>query len=104
MATRKKINTSEEELKRKARLFAIAGDETRIKILCCLFQDGDPCVSEISEFIDASVANTSHHLQIMHKEGLLKTERRGNNVCYKLVDSDFTKELKKLICDINIKN
>ncbi|MEX0877799.1 MAG: metalloregulator ArsR/SmtB family transcription factor [Candidatus Spechtbacterales bacterium] len=103
MVNKIKSISNEQALLKKARLFAIVGDDTRIKILCFLFESKEPCVSEISSKIDATIANTSHHLQLMHREGLLATERKGNNICYKLVKNEFTKELKKIICDVEFK-
>lgn len=100
MAQKNEIKLTDKTLARKARLLAMAGDETRIRILCYLFEGGDPCVSEISDRIGTSIANTSHHLQLMHKSGLLKTQRQGNKICYQLVKGDFTRELKKIICEI----
>ncbi|MDX1607827.1 MAG: metalloregulator ArsR/SmtB family transcription factor [Candidatus Spechtbacterales bacterium] len=100
MAQKNKIQFSEEELTEKARIFAMAGDEVRLKILCYLFEGGEPCVSEISEKIGKSIAATSHHLQLMQQSGLLYTERKGNNICYKFNENKRTKELKKIICEL----
>lgn len=100
MVVKNKINTTKRSLSKKARLFALVGDENRLKILCYLFEGGEPCVSEISIRIGMTIAATSHHLQLMHKNGLLKTKRKGNSICYQLVDDDFIEELKKIICEV----
>lgn len=85
---------------KKARLFEIAGDQTRIRILCFMFENQrKACVSDIADALGMSVASISHHLQIMRDNGLFETERMGNNICYILVNNDFIKRIEKIICD-----
>lgn len=86
------------ELTKRARLLSLAGDETRIRIFCFLFEYGEGCVSDIAESLDISVNTTSHHLRIMKDVGLLTSERMGVNICYKLVRDEFVNNLEKAIC------
>ena len=88
-----------QELAKKARLFEIAGDPTRIRILCFMFENKKGCVSDIADALGMSIASISHHLQIMRDNGLFETERQGNTICYNLTRSDFTKRIEKIICD-----
>jgi ArsR family transcriptional regulator, lead/cadmium/zinc/bismuth-responsive transcriptional repressor len=85
-------------LRERARHLALAGDETRIRILCFLFEYGEACVSDIAESVGASVNTTSHHLRLMKDNGLLESERMGTSICYKFVQSEFMNNLKKTIC------
>ena len=86
-------------LQKRARLLALAGDDTRIRILCFLFEYGEACVSDIAESLDSNINTVSHHLRIMKDVGLLGSQRMGTSICYKLVVDDFTENLKKAICD-----
>lgn len=86
------------ELTKRARLLSIAGDETRIRIFCFLFEYGEGCVSDIAESLDISVNTTSHHLRMMRDVGLLASERAGVNVCYTLIRDEFVNDLEKAIC------
>ena len=88
----------DQELTKRARLLALAGDETRIRIFCFLFRYSEACVSDIAESLDMSVNTTSHHLRMMKDNGLLVSERMGTNICYKLVRDDFVNNLEKVIC------
>ncbi len=81
-----------------AKKLLVAGDTQRLKIMCCIFSDKKVCVSDIAKHIHASVATTSHHLQVLTKEGLLNPVREGKHVCYELTKTPFAKDLKKLIC------
>ena len=58
-------------------------DETRQKImaLCCCQQLS---VNQIVEALDVSQPTVSHHLSILKKAGLVRTQRRGKQVLYSL--------------------
>jgi DNA-binding transcriptional ArsR family regulator len=45
-----------------------------------------------------SVATTSHHLQVMAKDGLVVAVRDGKRICYKLPRTAMVNGLKKFIC------
>ncbi|MFA6297455.1 MAG: metalloregulator ArsR/SmtB family transcription factor [Candidatus Paceibacterota bacterium] len=81
-----------------AKLMRVAGDESRLKILCIIFSKKKVCVSDIAEKLDMSVAIVSHHLQVMAKEGLAVPVREGKRVCYELPKGQFVKDLKKFVC------
>lgn len=87
------------DLARRARLLELAGNPTRIRILCVLYEKGEVCVSDIAKSLKMSVASISHHLQMMKDNGLVEDKRMGNNICYKPVKSELNNKLKKFICD-----
>ncbi|MBI4049645.1 MAG: winged helix-turn-helix transcriptional regulator [Candidatus Doudnabacteria bacterium] len=89
-------------LSRKARLLELAGDPTRIRILCLMFQYRKACVSDIAQSLGMSLASVSHHLQMMRDNGLLTSERLGNNICYILAENEFARQLKRIICDVKV--
>ncbi|MEI7810584.1 MAG: metalloregulator ArsR/SmtB family transcription factor [bacterium] len=81
-----------------AKLMRTAGDESRLKILCVIFNEKKICVSDIARTLDMSVAIVSHHLQVMAGEKLVVKIREGKNICYELPKDAFIKDLKKFIC------
>jgi ArsR family transcriptional regulator, lead/cadmium/zinc/bismuth-responsive transcriptional repressor len=81
-----------------AKLLKITGDESRLKILCVIFDKNKICVSDIASDTHMSVATVSHHLQVMSKENLITPLRDGKKICYQLVKSSFVKDLKKFVC------
>lgn len=81
-----------------AKLMRIAGDESRLKILCIIFAKKKVCVTDIAGELGSSIAIVSHHLQIMSKRGLLLPLREGKRVCYSLPRKPFVMDLKKFIC------
>lgn len=68
----------------KAEIFKVLGDLNRIKIVELLAHYNQLCVYEISRFIDASVATTSHHLITLRNSGVITSEKYGKRVVYAL--------------------
>jgi len=83
-----------------ARIIKIAGDESRLRILCVIFKK-PVCVSDIAANLKMSVASASHHLRVMAGSGLLRPVRNGKNVCYELTENTAVNDLKKFICKYN---
>lgn len=72
----------------KASIFKILGDLNRVKIVELLAHYNRLCVYEISQFIDASVATTSHHLITLRNSGVITSEKHGKRVVYALDNQD----------------
>jgi len=60
----------------------------RILILWAL-DHNEMSVSQIASTIDASVQNTSQHLQLMKERGILVSRRQGQTVFYRIADPDL---------------
>jgi rhodanese-related sulfurtransferase len=61
------------------------GSGRRAEIVDLLAQ-GERSVEEIAAEISQSVANTSQHLQVLSRAGLVRTRRDGTRVYYRLAD------------------
>ena len=59
------------------------GSGRRAEIVDVLAQ-GERSVEEIASEISQSVANTSQHLQVLARAGLVRTRREGTRVFYRL--------------------
>ncbi len=86
------------DITRKARLLALAGDPTRMRILCFLLQRHTACVSDIAQALGMSVASISHHLQMMHDNEIVSRTKKGTMVCYTIQNNKFTNFIKTFIC------
>jgi rhodanese-related sulfurtransferase len=67
------------------------GSGRRAEIVDVLAQ-GERSVEELASEIDQSVANTSHHLQLLARAGLVRSHRAGTRIYYRLA-SDRVGEL-----------
>ena len=80
----------DEDLHDMADLFRIFGDETRIKILCLLFES-ELCVCDISRLLSMSQSAISHQLRVLKNSKLVKSRRDGKTVFYSLADEHVKK-------------
>lgn len=57
-------------------------DETRVKILRFIAQNGEVCVCKIEEAFDMIQSRISRHLKILKDAGFLNVDRRGKWAYY----------------------
>jgi rhodanese-related sulfurtransferase len=81
-----------------ASVAAALGNGRRAEIVDVLAQ-GERSVEEVSGEIEQSFANTSHHLRLLARSGLLRSRRDGNRILYRLA-SDRVAELWRAVRDV----
>ncbi len=59
-------------------------DETRVKILKFINQNGEVCVCDIENSFEMIQSRISRHLKILKEGGFLKVERRGTWAYYSI--------------------
>ena len=77
------------------------GNGRRAEIVDVLAQ-AERSVEEIAREIDQSVANTSQHLQVLARSGLVRSRREGTRVIYRLA-SERVGELWALVRDVAVR-
>ncbi|MBH0167175.1 MULTISPECIES: ArsR/SmtB family transcription factor [Bacillaceae] len=75
-----------------AQLLKAVADENRAKITFSLCKDEELCVCDIANIIGVTVANASHHLRTLHKQGVVKFRKEGKLAFYSL-DDEHIKQL-----------
>lgn len=86
----------EEKLQHKVAIFKVLGDLNRVKIVELLSHYPQLCVNEIAQFINASVATTSHHLITLRNHEIIKSEKEGKRVIYRL-DASYVKHVFEMV-------
>jgi ArsR family transcriptional regulator len=76
---------SADVLTKVAETFRIFGDETRLRIFQTL-EKKERCVSEIAEKVGMSPSAISHQLRILRQADLVRTQKRGKEVYYRIAD------------------
>ena len=74
---------SKSTLQARADVFKALGHPTRLAIVDMLAA-GERCVCDLNEEIDADISTVSRHLAVLRNVGILSSEKRGNQVFYKL--------------------
>jgi ArsR family transcriptional regulator len=70
-------------LQARAEVFKALGHPSRLAIVDAL-AEGERCVCELNELIDADMSTVSRHLAVLRNVGILSSEKRGNQVFYRL--------------------
>jgi DNA-binding transcriptional ArsR family regulator len=81
---------------RFAQFFSALGDPTRQKILLVFEPNEEICVNEIARLFKLSRPAISHHLKVLRNAELLKCEKRGKEVYYR-VNYPYCAEVLKLV-------
>ncbi|HMQ68905.1 MAG TPA: metalloregulator ArsR/SmtB family transcription factor [Ignavibacteria bacterium] len=89
----KRTNLNAEQVTRVAEILKTIGHPVRLEILEALEEKEPLSVSEIQERInlDTEQSLLSHHLIKMKDRGILKCEKNGMNVMYRLEDRSILK-------------
>lgn len=69
-----------------AQILKAIADKNRVKITYALCQDDELCVCDIANIIGVTVANASHHLRTLHKQGIVNFRKEGKLAFYSLDD------------------
>ncbi|MEI3598730.1 MULTISPECIES: ArsR/SmtB family transcription factor [unclassified Oceanobacillus] len=75
-----------------AKMFKAIADENRAKITYALCQEEELCVCDIANIIGSTIANASHHLRTLYKQGVVKYRKEGKLSFYSL-DDEHIKQL-----------
>ncbi len=75
----------EDILKMKAAVFNALAHPLRLKILEKL-REGPCCVCKIIPFVGGEQSNVSHHLSILRRANIVRSEKRGVEVWYEATD------------------
>ena len=77
------------ELRDGARLFKALGDATRLAILRQLREQGEVCACDFVAGCDVGQPTVSHHLKVLRQAGLVRGERRGLWIYYRIEPEAF---------------
>lgn len=71
-----------------AHYFGLLSDPTRLRILSVLCLE-ERSVNEVVERVGLTQANTSRHLNILYRAGVVDRRREGTSILYRVVDPNF---------------
>ncbi len=69
-----------------ADLFGILSDPSRLRILMCLQDRDEVCVSDLADGSGITESAISHALRLLRAYGIVETRREGRRIFYALVD------------------
>lgn len=93
----------EEQLDLTTKIFNLAGNAARLKILFLLHKEGEMCPCDFSDVLDISVGGVSQHLRKLRDGGLVKDKKVGQTVFYSLVEANL-EIIKPVLESLSIQN
>ena len=82
------MTTVQQDLTGTARLFQALSDETRLAVVQRL-RDGERCVCDLMEEVDAEQSRLSFHLKVLREAGIVGCRREGRWAYYWLKPDTF---------------
>ena len=87
---------SEQVLRELVQVFGLLSDETRLRILFYLAQNGELNVSDLCDRLGQSQPAVSHHLALLRVSGLIEPRREGKHNFYSVRAEAFGELLTNL--------
>lgn len=81
---KEKIGTNGRVFSQLAEIFALAGNEARLKILFLLEEEGELCPCDLADILNMTVQAVSQHLRKLRDGEILETRREGQTIYYSL--------------------
>jgi len=79
---RKALSEVGERLDLTARLFLMAGNETRLRILFLLNLENELCVCDLSDMLEMKIPAVSQHLRKLKDAGMVDRRREAQTIYY----------------------
>ncbi len=72
-----------------AQIFKACADESRLRILHLVFENGEMCISDLERILEFTQAKTSRHMIYLKNAGILSYRRYNHWVFYQLKDEVY---------------
>lgn len=83
-AAKSLLNEQEETLQYKARVFALLGNDVRLKIMMAFLEFEKMCVCDLSDVLGMKQSPISQHLRKLKDAELLQSKREGMTIFYSI--------------------
>jgi ArsR family transcriptional regulator, arsenate/arsenite/antimonite-responsive transcriptional repressor len=83
-----------------ARRFKALGHPVRLGIAVRLAREPETCACDFADVFEVSQPTVSQHLRVLREAGLVRTVRRGTQICYSLNDAAIT-EVRALLATLD---
>ena len=83
------LSRLEGQLDLTTKIFNLAGNAARLKILFLLHREGEMCPCDLSDILNISLGGVSQHLRKLKDGGLVKDKKVGQTVFYSLIESNI---------------
>lgn len=93
------VACSEEKIEKFSRKLKVCGHPVRLKLLCLIQRQGEPCVTNLWTCLGQSQPVISQHLAVLKENGIVESTVQGNKRIYSIVDSFIENLIVHMIND-----
>ncbi|GAB3179457.1 hypothetical protein GCM10027291_45690 [Telluribacter humicola] len=93
------LDENEDAFTRLAQVYALAGNEARLKILYLIQQQNELCPCDLSDILQMTVPAISQHLRKLKDASLVRTRKTGQTIFYSIIP-DQASIIGQLFVDI----
>ncbi len=93
------LDENEDAFTRLAQVYALAGNEARLKILYLVQQQNELCPCDLSDILQMTVPAISQHLRKLKDASLVRTRKTGQTIFYSIIP-DQANIIGQLFVDI----
>jgi len=79
------LSRLEGQLELTTKIFNLAGNASRLKILFLLHKEGEMCPCDFSDILGISVGGVSQHLRKLKDSGMVRDKKVGQTIFYSLI-------------------
>ena len=90
------VQSLEEPLADVTKVFNLAGNAARLKILYLLSREGEMCPCDFSDILEISVGGVSQHLRKLKDGAIVRDKKVGQTIFYSLVKEN-TEMIKPIL-------
>ncbi|MFY0625437.1 MAG: winged helix-turn-helix transcriptional regulator [Reichenbachiella sp.] len=83
------LHELDDQLMHTTKIFNLAGNAARLKILFLLHREGKMCPCDLSDVLNMTVGGISQHLRKLKDGGIIKDKKVGQTVFYSLVEENL---------------
>jgi DNA-binding transcriptional ArsR family regulator len=91
--------TDDQKLDSYAGKLKVLGHPVRLRLLCMIARQEEPCVSELWVCLNQPQPVVSQHLAVLKDRGIVKSEVQGNKRIYSIVDPFVLSLVQAIDCE-----
>jgi len=84
-----KVKTAQKAFERLSNILALAGNETRLKIIYLLEQEKELCPCDLSDILGMSIPAVSQHLRKLKDGNIVETRKEAQTIYYSLTQQNL---------------
>ena len=88
--------TNLNNLDKTSEIFKALACPTRLKIVVGLIEKNECNVNKMAEKLNLPQPNISQHLSVLKNAGVIEGYRRGNQICYKVINEFVIRIIKNM--------